>query len=101
MTEIVTRSDHRSQEIAEISCSPGRPSAPSAAAGPPCRPRPKRAAIASARRVIAVTDSAKLSRTGLAFVAPASALHAVVTDGDASDEEVGALVAAGVTVRQV
>ena len=61
----------------------------------------KRAAIASARRVIAVADAAKLSRTALAFVAPASALHAVVTDRTALDEETAALSAAGVTVRTV
>ncbi|MFF5566499.1 DeoR/GlpR family DNA-binding transcription regulator [Streptomyces sp. NPDC012623] len=61
----------------------------------------KRAAIASARRVIAVTDAAKLSRTALAFVAPTSALHAVVTDHSATDEETDALIAAGVTVRKV
>jgi DeoR family transcriptional regulator, fructose operon transcriptional repressor len=61
----------------------------------------KRAAIASARRVIAVTEAAKLSRTALAFVAPASALHAVVTDEAAPREETDALTAAGVTVRKV
>ncbi|MFI6060623.1 DeoR/GlpR family DNA-binding transcription regulator [Streptomyces sp. NPDC051286] len=61
----------------------------------------KRTAIASARRVIAVTDGAKLSRTALAFVAPASALHAVVTDEAAPEAEVDALAAAGVHVRQV
>lgn len=61
----------------------------------------KRAAIASARRVIAVTDGAKLSRTALAFVAPATALHAVVTDETAPEDEVDALAAAGVHVRQV
>lgn len=61
----------------------------------------KRAAIASARRVIAVTDGAKLSRTALAFVAPATALHAVVTDETAPGGEVDALAAAGVHVRQV
>ncbi|MEV7424456.1 MULTISPECIES: DeoR/GlpR family DNA-binding transcription regulator [unclassified Streptomyces] len=61
----------------------------------------KRAAIASARRVIAVTEAAKLSRTALAFVTPASALHAVVTDGSATDDETDALTAAGVTVRKV
>ncbi|MGV9878555.1 DeoR/GlpR family DNA-binding transcription regulator [Streptomyces sp. NPDC003006] len=60
----------------------------------------KRAAIASSRRVIAVADAAKLSRTALAFVAPATALHAVVTDA-AADEETDALSAAGVTVRKV
>ncbi|MFH8484563.1 DeoR/GlpR family DNA-binding transcription regulator [Streptomyces longisporoflavus] len=61
----------------------------------------KRAAIASAQRVIAVADAPKLSRTALAFVAPASALHAVVTDKAAAPEETDALAAAGVTVRKV
>lgn len=61
----------------------------------------KRAAIASARRVIAVTEAAKLSRTALAFVTPASALHAVVTDRSAPDDETEALAAAGVAVRMV
>lgn len=61
----------------------------------------KRAAIASARRVIAVADAPKLSRTALAFVAPASALHAVVTDEAAEQDETDALAAAGVTVRKV
>jgi DeoR/GlpR family transcriptional regulator of sugar metabolism len=54
----------------------------------------KRAAISSARRVIAAVDASKLTRTALAFVAPATALDAVVTDA-AGDEE---LEAAGVTV---
>lgn len=61
----------------------------------------KRAAIASARRVIAVADAAKFSRTALAFVAPASALDAVVTEEGAPEEETGALAAAGVVVRRV
>ncbi|MEU0279364.1 DeoR/GlpR family DNA-binding transcription regulator [Streptomyces sp. NPDC006195] len=61
----------------------------------------KRAAISSARRVIAVAESAKLSRTALAFVAPVSALDAVVTDGTAPEEETAALAAAGVVVRTV
>ncbi|MFF1695930.1 DeoR/GlpR family DNA-binding transcription regulator [Streptomyces sp. NPDC058257] len=61
----------------------------------------KRAAIASARRVIAVADAPKLSRTALAFVAPATALHAVVTDEAAARDETDALAAAGVTVRKV
>jgi DeoR/GlpR family transcriptional regulator of sugar metabolism len=61
----------------------------------------KRAAIASARRVIAVADAAKFSRTALAFVAPASALHVVVTDRAAPDDETDALTEAGVTVRKV
>ncbi|MGI5499482.1 DeoR/GlpR family DNA-binding transcription regulator [Lentzea sp. CA-135723] len=54
----------------------------------------KRTAIASARRVIAAVDASKLTRTALAHVAPASALHAVVTDADGDD----GLTAAGVTV---
>jgi DeoR/GlpR family transcriptional regulator of sugar metabolism len=61
----------------------------------------KRAAIASARRVIAVTEGAKLTRTALALVAPASALHALVTDASAPDEEIRALAAAGVIVEKV
>ncbi|SEO32366.1 DeoR/GlpR family DNA-binding transcription regulator [Actinacidiphila rubida] len=61
----------------------------------------KRAAIASARKVIAVADAAKFSRTALAYVAPVTALHTVVTDDRAPGEEVAALAAAGVTVRTV
>ncbi|GAA5612507.1 DeoR/GlpR transcriptional regulator [Streptomyces platensis] len=61
----------------------------------------KRAAIASSRRVIAVAEAAKLSRTALAFVAPAPALHAVVTDDSAPDDQADHLSAAGVTVRKV
>ncbi|WNI14344.1 DeoR/GlpR family DNA-binding transcription regulator [Actinacidiphila sp. ITFR-21] len=61
----------------------------------------KRAAIASARRVIAVAEAAKLSRTALAFVAPAAALHTVVTEEGAPREETEALTAAGVAVRTV
>jgi DeoR/GlpR family transcriptional regulator of sugar metabolism len=59
----------------------------------------KRAAIASAHRVIAVCEAAKLSRTALAFVVPASDLHVVVTGADAPGEEVVALSAAGVVVH--
>jgi DeoR/GlpR family transcriptional regulator of sugar metabolism len=61
----------------------------------------KRTAISSSRRVIAVTESAKLSRTALAFVSPVTALHALVTDASAPDDEVQAISAAGVTVQQV
>lgn len=61
----------------------------------------KRAALASSRRVVAVADAAKLSRTALAFVAPAAALDVVVTDEDAPDEETAALAAAGPAVRKV
>jgi DeoR/GlpR family transcriptional regulator of sugar metabolism len=61
----------------------------------------KRAAMASARRTIVVTDSAKFSATALAFVAPVSALNAVVTDAGIPDAESDALAAAGVTVWKV
>ncbi|WP_405975573.1 DeoR/GlpR family DNA-binding transcription regulator [Streptomyces sp. NBC_00988] len=61
----------------------------------------KSAAIASARRVIAVTEGAKLSRTALAFVTPTSSLHAVITDGDAPKEQIDRLTAAGVALQQV
>ncbi|MFI6095233.1 DeoR/GlpR family DNA-binding transcription regulator [Lentzea sp. NPDC051213] len=54
----------------------------------------KRAAIASARRVIAAVDASKLTRTALAFVAPVSSLDAVVTDA----EDTADLEEAGVTV---
>lgn len=60
----------------------------------------KRAAIASSRRVMAVTDSAKLSRTALAVVAPATAFHTLVTDTDAPEEETAALADLGITVRR-
>jgi DeoR family transcriptional regulator, fructose operon transcriptional repressor len=60
----------------------------------------KRAAITSARRVIAVTEAAKLHHVALAFVAPVAALHAVITDASAPDDEVQAISAAGVTVRK-
>ncbi|MEU1202558.1 DeoR/GlpR family DNA-binding transcription regulator [Streptomyces sp. NPDC005813] len=61
----------------------------------------KRAAIGSARRVIAVADAPKLTRTALAFVAPASALHAIVTDTSAPEEPAAALAAAGAVIRKV
>lgn len=61
----------------------------------------KRAAISAARRVIAVADAAKFSRTALAFVAAPTALDAVVTDAAAPADETEALAAAGVTVHRV
>ena len=61
----------------------------------------KLAAIASARRVIAVTEAAKFHRAAFAFVAPASSLHEVVTDSSAADDEIEALRAVGVKVRTV
>ncbi|WP_093613238.1 DeoR/GlpR family DNA-binding transcription regulator [Actinoplanes philippinensis] len=61
----------------------------------------KRAIIASAHRVVALADPAKLTRTALAHVAPVSALDVVVTTEDAPDEQTGALTAAGTIVRRV
>jgi DeoR/GlpR family transcriptional regulator of sugar metabolism len=61
----------------------------------------KRAAIASARRVVAVTEAAKLHRTAFALAAPVTALHAVITDISASEDELRALEAEGVAVRAV
>ena len=61
----------------------------------------KQAIIASAHRVIAVADPAKLSRTALAFVAPVSALSMVVTTDDAAEEDTNALAAAGTIVHRV
>ncbi|MEU8780210.1 DeoR/GlpR family DNA-binding transcription regulator [Streptomyces sp. NPDC048637] len=61
----------------------------------------KRASIASAHRVIAVAEAAKFTRTALAHVTGVSTLDAVVTEESAPAEELDALAAAQVTVRQV
>jgi DeoR/GlpR family transcriptional regulator of sugar metabolism len=61
----------------------------------------KGAAIGSARRVIAVAEAGKFSRTALVLVAPVSTLDVVVTEEAAPADEIEVLVAAGVTVRQV
>lgn len=61
----------------------------------------KRAAMAASRRTIVVTDSSKFSVTALAFVAPVTALNAVVTDAGIPDAEADALTAAGATVWKV
>jgi DeoR/GlpR family transcriptional regulator of sugar metabolism len=60
----------------------------------------KRAIIASAHRIIAVADPAKLSRTTLAFVTPVSTLTMVVTTNDADEEHTTALAAAGTIVHR-
>jgi DeoR/GlpR family transcriptional regulator of sugar metabolism len=60
----------------------------------------KRAAIACSRRVIAVADAEKFTRSALAYVAPASALHCVVTDQDTPEDRVRELVAGGAAVRR-
>lgn len=60
----------------------------------------KQAAIAAARRVIAVCDSGKFSRTAFGAVCPISRLDVVVTDPGVPPDQRDALTAAGVTVRQ-
>jgi DeoR/GlpR family transcriptional regulator of sugar metabolism len=61
----------------------------------------KRAAIASARRVVAVCDGAKFGRSGLGLVCPATALDMVITDRSAPVPAVSRLRDAGVDVRTV
>ncbi|MFC8717754.1 DeoR/GlpR family DNA-binding transcription regulator [Kitasatospora sp. NPDC057198] len=61
----------------------------------------KKAAMAAARRTVVATDSGKLGRTAFARVAPATSLHALVTDTDAPAEELAAFQAAGTTVTSV
>ncbi|WP_283136680.1 DeoR/GlpR family DNA-binding transcription regulator [Rhizohabitans arisaemae] len=59
----------------------------------------KQAAIASARRVIAVTDSSKFSRTAFAFVCGLDRFDLLVTDEGIPAEQRTAFEAAGVAVR--
>lgn len=61
----------------------------------------KRAAIAAARRTVAVCDAAKFGRTGLGLVCPVTELDAVVTDRTAPAPAVARLRDAGVEVHLV
>ncbi|MBP2703839.1 DeoR/GlpR transcriptional regulator [Microbispora sp. RL4-1S] len=61
----------------------------------------KQAAIASARRVVAVCDSGKFNRTAFGAVCGLDRLDLVVTDEGIPQEQHDALAAAGVTVRAV
>ncbi|MFI6511098.1 DeoR/GlpR family DNA-binding transcription regulator [Streptosporangium sp. NPDC050855] len=61
----------------------------------------KQAAISSARRVIAATDSGKFTRTAFGAVCPLDRLDTVVTDTALPPGEHEAMTAAGVTVRTV
>jgi DeoR/GlpR family transcriptional regulator of sugar metabolism len=61
----------------------------------------KRAAIASARRVIVATDSQKFTRTAFGAVCPLDRIDVVVTDAAIPPEQHAALTAAGVAVRVV
>ncbi|GAA2912473.1 DeoR/GlpR family DNA-binding transcription regulator [Streptosporangium fragile] len=61
----------------------------------------KQAAIASARRVVAATDSGKFSRTAFGAVCPLDHLDMVVTDTGLPPAEHDAMTAAGIAVRTV
>ncbi|MFI6457062.1 DeoR/GlpR family DNA-binding transcription regulator [Streptosporangium amethystogenes] len=61
----------------------------------------KQAAIASARRVVAATDSGKFTRTAFGAVCPLDRLDMVVTDTALPPAEHDAMIAAGVAVRAV
>lgn len=53
--------------------------------------RVNRAMVKAARRVVAVCDSTKFSRRSLSRIVPPSAVHAVITDRDLSNETAEAL----------
>lgn len=61
----------------------------------------KKAAIASARRILVAADGSKLGHTAYAHVGPATLAHTLVTDGTAPADEVAALERAGVVVKAV
>ncbi|GAA3233652.1 DeoR/GlpR family DNA-binding transcription regulator [Actinocorallia longicatena] len=61
----------------------------------------KRAAIASARRVVVVCDGGKFTRTGLGHVCAAGALDLVITDPSAPEEALTRLADEGVAVKIV
>lgn len=61
----------------------------------------KQAAIAAARRTIAVCDAAKFGRTGLGRVCPITDLDMVITDRTAPPDATAPIQARGVTVHHV
>ncbi|MEU4084983.1 DeoR/GlpR family DNA-binding transcription regulator [Streptomyces aureus] len=61
----------------------------------------KKAAIASARRVVLATDGSKLGHSAFARVCPSTALHTLVTDAGAPADEVAALESGGTIVKTV
>lgn len=61
----------------------------------------KKAAVASARRVIAAADGTKLGRTAHAHVGPSTLVHTLVTDTTAPTGELTALRDNGTTLRTV
>jgi len=60
----------------------------------------KRAAMAAATRTVLVAESGKLARTALAVVCPADRVDVLVTDRDAPEGAMEALVAQGVEVHR-
>ncbi|MEU9977766.1 DeoR/GlpR family DNA-binding transcription regulator [Streptomyces sp. NPDC051014] len=58
----------------------------------------KKAAVASARRVIAATDGSKIGRTARAYVGPPTIVHTVVTDPTADPAQLAVLREAGIEV---
>ncbi|GAA2458951.1 DeoR/GlpR family DNA-binding transcription regulator [Streptomyces glaucus] len=61
----------------------------------------KKAAIASARRIIAAADGTKLGRTAHAYVGPSTLVHILVTDTSAPAHETAALESSGTTLKTV
>ena len=61
----------------------------------------KKAAIASARRIIVAADGSKLGHTAYAYVGPPTLLHTLVTDTTAPADEVTALEGTGTVVKAV
>ncbi|WP_189220198.1 MULTISPECIES: DeoR/GlpR family DNA-binding transcription regulator [Streptomyces] len=61
----------------------------------------KKAAVASARRVIAAADGTKLGRTAHAHVGPSTLVDVLVTDTTAPADETSALENSGITLKRV
>jgi len=66
---------------------------------PMCTPT-ERAILAAGDRVIIVADHTKCNAVDMAFVAPVSAIHTLVTDAEAPADFVAALMARGIDVIQ-
>jgi DeoR/GlpR family transcriptional regulator of sugar metabolism len=60
--------------------------------------RVKRAALASAQRCVVVADSSKLGRVAFARICPLEQVDVLVTDSDASPDDLAVLEAADVEV---
>jgi DeoR/GlpR family transcriptional regulator of sugar metabolism len=63
--------------------------------------RVKRAALASSRRCVVVSDSSKLGRVAFARICPLDRMDVLVTDTDAAPDDVAALEGADVEVIRV